>query len=490
MMLRNPKQAIGAGLALLLAAIVSTLAQAAVGTPILEAPQRLEWPARMATLPKPLMPSVADWNADGIPEVLCSDGSGALCLLFVKVTPNEARVTKAEPVLAMGKPLNTGGAAKPNFVDFNGDGLKDLVIEDMKGRTLRVYPNTGSKESTTLGAFLCARIGEATGTGGDGLLRLPSGADGRVAVADWDSDGKPDVVYGMFSGDLMVFRNKGVAAKPLFPASSEPIKGPNGAIMEAYGPYPCVLDVNGDGAVDLTFGLNWGCIISYLNNAPSGAPRLVERVKARKPDLSDWEPHLSPDNYAPSDFADFDGDGTLDAVFGGYSGGSLFVARGRGLGHTLERLDQALMGEGNVVLARLAQDRILRQQLLAQHVLLNYYAHWLTGPGTARPELFKGLLAHCRARPYLYGDHSISPVDYEGLPWVSAQARSTLRCLAGREPANWTAIADGLQLSPLRAAIVRDTGVVVLDNSAFWEPQLTFLHALLTSVPAAINHLQ
>ena len=57
-------------------------------------------------------------------------------------------------VLADGKPIDTEtGHAVPFVVDFDGDGVRDLLVGQFSGGKLRIYRNTGSNKEPKFGSF-------------------------------------------------------------------------------------------------------------------------------------------------------------------------------------------------------------------------------------------------------------------------------------------------------------------------------------------------
>ena len=57
---------------------------------------------------------------------------------------------------AGGKPIDLAdgvGHSAPLFVDWDGDGLKDLLVGQFGGGKLRIYRNTGKKEAPAFDKF-------------------------------------------------------------------------------------------------------------------------------------------------------------------------------------------------------------------------------------------------------------------------------------------------------------------------------------------------
>jgi hypothetical protein len=73
------------------------------------------------------------------------------------------------PVHAGSKPIDvTAGHAAPWLMDFDGDGLTDLLVGQFDDCKLRIYRNTGSKSETKFDVFGWFRAGTSE-------VKLPGG---------------------------------------------------------------------------------------------------------------------------------------------------------------------------------------------------------------------------------------------------------------------------------------------------------------------------
>jgi hypothetical protein len=215
--------------------------------------------------------SVADWDADGRPDVVLNSILGEVVWLrnvgtrtqpkLAAPKPIEVAWGKEPPALAWGWRKPTGNAlltqwrTTPVVYDFTGDGLADLAMLDTEGY-LALFERTKAGLLAPRRAF----VGE------DGKpLRLNPNAAGRsgrrkLCVADWDGDGKVDFLLNSANADLLrqvkrdgdnwVFQNAG------------PLDAKN---IEGHDVSPGVCDFDGDGVPDFLGGAEDGRFYRLTN---------------------------------------------------------------------------------------------------------------------------------------------------------------------------------------------------------------------------------
>ncbi|MBC8003687.1 MAG: VCBS repeat-containing protein [Opitutaceae bacterium] len=153
--------------------------------------------------------SVADWDGDGLPDVVVNSILGRVMWYRNVGTPKQPRLAAAQPVevewtgaqptLAWGwlrpegRGLLTQWRTTPVAVDFNQDGLTDLVMLDHEG-FLAFFERRKREGKMVLlppQRVFCDERGNP--------LRLNSGEAGKsgrrkLCIVDWDGDGKLDVM--------------------------------------------------------------------------------------------------------------------------------------------------------------------------------------------------------------------------------------------------------------------------------------------------------
>jgi hypothetical protein len=146
----------------------------------------------------------------------------------------------------------TGTASAVHAVDWDGDGKLDLLVGDVGGNVYLVH-NEGTPKRYAFGK-------ERQLQAGGKPLRV--GGDAGPFAADWDGDGKLDLLVGAGDGSVWFFRNVGTAREPRL-AAGEMLVGPGSAAFGGDAPKGvrrgirskvCVVDWNGDGRPDLLVG--------------------------------------------------------------------------------------------------------------------------------------------------------------------------------------------------------------------------------------------
>ncbi len=199
-------------------------------------------------------PFVVDYNLDGAKDLLVGNGDGTVGL-FLNRGSNDMPVLSDTATLLIGEdgPIDAGTDAAPFMLDFDNNGTFDLLVGNGEG-LLYYYDNTGSNISPVFSAPSTVNCLDGS------AMQVESGC--TPWVADWNKDGRKDLLLGSGSGALMLSINEGSDSQPVF----APLRqvGTGDTALWPDGPSaPCVFDWNQDGQMDVLTGTGNGHIHVY-----------------------------------------------------------------------------------------------------------------------------------------------------------------------------------------------------------------------------------
>ncbi|MCF3649793.1 FG-GAP repeat domain-containing protein [Synoicihabitans lomoniglobus] len=291
-------------------------------------------------------PSFEDFDQDGDLDILCGEFVDGFTYFENVGTRTTPRYAAGRELMVGGKPLKMELCMiTPVAVDFNGDGVLDLVVGDEDGRVAFIEGTGALVDGVP--QFLTPRYFRQRADA------LKFGALSAPVSVDWDGDGLEDLIVGDTAGHIGFIKNLGGDtprwAAPVYLAAGDEVlremAGPNGSIQgpaEAKWGYtnPSVGDWDGDGLLDVVTNGIWGKILLYRNVGTVTAPRLAaaEPIKVAwsgetpKPSWVWWTPEpgaLVTQWRTTPQLIDWNQDGLLDLVMLDPDGYLAFFERSR-----------------------------------------------------------------------------------------------------------------------------------------------------------------
>ncbi|MBI2271923.1 MAG: VCBS repeat-containing protein [Bacteroidetes bacterium] len=226
-----------------------------------------------------------DVDNDGLSDMLVSPNAPNASENFTSVlmykntgSTNSVTFTFQKNNFLQDQMIDLGEGAYPVFFDYNGDGIKDLLVGNYKyysSSTLQskiaLFKNTGT---LTKPSFELVTRDYANLASLNIINMIP-------AFGDLDGDGDQDMIIGDSFGKLYYFTNTPVVGVASFTLTNTSFKDNAGTIIDVGGyAAPQLIDVDRDTKLDLIIGSSSGKLAYYRNTGTVNAPVFTKMAAA------------------------------------------------------------------------------------------------------------------------------------------------------------------------------------------------------------------
>ena len=255
---------------------------------------------------------------------------------------------KYSPKLGMMNPMDrfdVGSHSGPALGDLDGDGDIDMLVGSSTGAVFYFINNGNCRDKKYINWYSCLNAGQLwvtsyaeTDAGNNPMHEFNVGSKGKLSLADLDNDGDLDLVVGNGEvnlkssitntlkkntgwskdvddgGEILYYENIGNPNRPVF-VERLGTENPMNNIDMGTSASPTLIDINGDGKIDMFVGKQDGTIAYYNNTGSMTQPNFTNVPGSNNP-INGY----TVKGFASPALEDIDGDGDFDLLVGNAEG--------------------------------------------------------------------------------------------------------------------------------------------------------------------------
>ncbi len=204
-------------------------------------------------------PLAYDFSGNGRTDLLVGNGEGKVAIFLNRGSTTNPQLFYGGVLQADGKTLQVNNCAAPFIVDWNGNGIPDLLVGNGSGEVI-LFPGLASGDTPAFGPGV-----PLTAAGG----KVETDSFAAPFAVDWNDNGRLDLLVGGGDGEIALYLRDeagNLVSRGKLTGETYNFFG-NKAIKAGHNVVPIVVDWNNNGKKDLITGqLEYG--IPYPIDSP------------------------------------------------------------------------------------------------------------------------------------------------------------------------------------------------------------------------------
>jgi FG-GAP-like repeat len=272
-------------------------------------------------------PCVEDIDGDGLKDLIVGDFGGKFSVYknvgqpSAPVYKNVGRLKAGDADASVHIYCCVGG--QPRFLDLDDDGIRDFISSSYDPGHCYYFHGLPDRKFAA-GTELLDTAGVPVRSSPQQQENVQSFGS-FYAPVDWDADGDIDVLIGCFDGELKLRINDGSSTQARFAVENKTVQAGNAPLKVAAHCCPVVADWDNDGRWDILSGCDDGSVTWFRNTGTKTEPRfepgitLVNKNPGIGYDLLTWsDADIVPGIRSQIEVVDHNGDGKLDLLVGDF----------------------------------------------------------------------------------------------------------------------------------------------------------------------------
>ncbi|MEQ1829677.1 MAG: VCBS repeat-containing protein, partial [Pirellula sp.] len=272
-------------------------------------------------------PCIADVDGDGLDDLIVGDFGGKF-QVYRNTNTNKAPAYVKEGLIQAGG-VNAEVhiycciGAQARFCDLDGDGTRDMIANSYDPGHCYLFRGLADHKFAAREELVDKSKTPIRSAPVQKQFYQSFGS--FFEAVDWDNDGDFDLLIGCFDGGLKVRLNDGTAKKPEFAVNNIVVESSGQPLKVKAHCCPVVADWDGDGRWDIIAGSDDGSVTWFRNTGTKSSPAFASGHELVAPNdgsgynLLHWnDQDIVPGIRSQVEVTDYNRDGKLDLLVGDF----------------------------------------------------------------------------------------------------------------------------------------------------------------------------